>query len=1027
MKKITKCFFFRFLVIFLTMLPAFSYAQGQTVQGTVLDSGGGPIPGVNVLVKGTNKGVQTDYDGKFAIEAAKGDILVLSFVGMETQEVTVSDKTDYSVTLKDGSAELEEVVVVGYGQRKKSDVTGAITSVSAKDIASRPVNNTLEAIQGKAAGVDITSSQRPGTLGAITIRGVRSLTASNSPLYVVDGIPLTSGGIENLNPLDIEAIDILKDASSTAIYGSRGANGVVIVTTKRGKNGKLNIGLSYSTTIETLVDRMDMMNASEYITFRRWARYYSNPTTFPRGDQPTLANDQAIFLASSDPSAFANINKGWESGTWDGSKVQTTDFRDFVTQTGVTNQYSLNVSGGTDKIKAFGSFGYLDNKGTVVGQSYKRYTGKTSVDINATKWFSFGTTLNASYGVQQYGQSTAGRSSLVNTGGLYDTARAIFQYAVPYDADGNRIEFPGGDDGVKTVIDEVNYSQDERVNTRIFGSFYSQLDFGAMWEPLAGLKYRINFGPDLSFNRNGLYLDKKSVTRAGSSYASINSNNDLSYTLDHLIFYNKQFGRHTLDFTLLQSETKYKYEYNSMAANNVPFTSQKWDALNNANVTLSSWGSGLTEKQLLSYMGRVNYTFNDKYNFTASGRWDGASQLAPDNRWSFFPSAAAAWTMKKEKFLENTNWVNNLILRLGVGVTGNSAIDPYSTKGPLTSINYPNGASLLPGTVPSTTLANQNLGWEKTTAYNIEAEFSLFNQRVRGTLDFYTAKTTDLLLLKNLPTVAGAINTYANVGETKSNGIDLTLSTTNLEFGKFSWDTSFSVSYQNNKIVTLSNGKFDDIQNNWFIGEQLGVIYGYKSNGLWKESDAAEMALFNANGHNFTPGTARPADINGDHRIDANNDRVIVGNTLPKFVGGVTNTFKYGDFELSIFLYGRLDYTYNTGGEAQTGRFNQRKIDYYTEVNTNAEYQKPVFTAGTGDPYATTLGYKDGSFIRIRNISLGYNFPKSVTDRLGISGLRLYAQVINPGYIYSPIDFRDMDTDSTTYNRGFVSGLNFEF
>ena len=362
-----------------------------------------------------------------------------------------------------------------------------------------------------------------------------------------------------------------------------------------------------------------------------------------------------------------------------------------------------------------------------------------------------------------------------------------------------------------------------------------------------------------------------------------------------------------------------------------------------------------------------------------------------------------------------------------MGVTGNSAIDPYSTQNRLDPLFYPIGTALTPGAATTTNYANKDLSWEKTTAYNYGVDFSFFNTRISGSLDYFTAKTTDLLLLKTLPTVTGYANTYSNVGETKSNGLELTLNTVNIEAGKFRWGTTINASMQANKIEKLTNGASDDIQNNWFIGEQLGVIYGYKSNGLWKESDAAEMALFNANGHNFSPGTARPVDLNGDYKIDANNDRTIVGNTLPKYVVGMTNSFKYGDFELSVFLYGRLDYTYNTGGEAETGRFNQRQINYYTEVNQNAEYQKPVYTAGTGDPYATTLGYKNGSFIRIRNISLGYNFPKQITERLGINGLRLYVQVINPGYLYSPIDFRDMDTDSSTYNRGFVSGLNFEF
>ncbi|MFP9114555.1 SusC/RagA family TonB-linked outer membrane protein [Flavobacterium sp. RHBU_3] len=1025
MKKTYQTFLLRFLVVLFAMMPAMMFAQGKVIEGTVQDSNG-TVPGANIVVKGTTRSTQTDLDGKFSIEATKGEVLVISFVGMETKEITVTDQANYSITLSSATEELEEVVVIGYGQKKKSDVTGSIVSLNSKDLKSRPVNNALEAMQGKAAGVDITSSQRPGTLGSVNIRGVRSLSASNSPLYVVDGIPLISGGIENINPLDIESIDILKDASATAIYGSRGANGVVIVTTKQGKSGRFSISLNYSSTIEKLVDLAPNMNASDYITFRRWAKYYQDPNVFPRGDMPTIENDQAIFFASQDPYAWANIEKGWEGGTWDGSKVTSRDWTDYVTQTGITNQYSLNVSGGSDKIKSFGSFGYLDNKGTVVGQAYSRYTGKVSVDIKPTEWFELGATMNASYAVQQYGQSLSGRSGLVNSDNLYDAAKAIYAYAVPYDDDGNRIQFPGGDDAVRTVIDERKYSNDERVNTRIFSSFFSQIDFGGFTDALKGLKYRVNFGPDMSFNRNGLYLDGLSVIRSGNSYASLYKDQTMSYTLDHLLLYNRQFGKHNLDLTGLMSETKYRFESNTMSANNIPYSDQLWNALTSANVTLAGYGSALTERQLLSYMGRVNYTYDDKYNFTASGRYDGASQLAEGNKWAFFPSAAASWTLSKESFLSNTQWINNLGLRLGVGVVGNSAIDPYATKGALSSIIYPQGSTLVSGNLPSLTLANQDLSWERTTSYNLGIDFSFFKTRVSGAIDFYKSKTNDLLLLQQLNTVSGYNNTWANVGATKSSGIDLTLNTVNVDTGKFQWTSTFNGSIQTNEITQLQNGVQEDLVNNWFVGEQLGVIYGYKSDGIWKPEDAEEMALFNANGNSFEAGQTRPKDLNGDNKIDANNDRTVIGSTLPKYVVGLTNNIKYGNFDFSIFLYGRLDYLYDTGGEHQGGRFNQRQINYYTETNQNSEWQRPEYTAGTADPYYQSLGYKDGSFIKIRNISLGYTFPKKITDKLKISGLRIYMQALNPGTIYSKVDWVDLDVRARYFNRGFVTGINFD-
>ena len=377
--------------------------------------------------------------------------------------------------------------------------------------------------------------------------------------------------------------------------------------------------------------------------------------------------------------------------------------------------------------------------------------------------------------------------------------------------------------------------------------------------------------------------------------------------------------------------------------------------------------------------------------------------------------------------MSNLTWVDLLKVRAGVGVTGNSAIDPYSTKGGLSPIFYPFGGTITSGVVNLTTLANQDLTWEKTTQFNYGIDFSLFKRKVTGSLDYYTSSTTDLLLLKTIPSVTGFVNTYANVGETASQGIDLTLNTVNLSKGGFEWSTTFNGSWQDNHIVTLANGKVDDINNNWFIGQSQGVIYGYQSNGIWKGTDQAEMAKFNANGQNFSAGLSRPVDQNGDYKIDANNDRVIIGSTIPKFLVGLTNNFEYKGFSLSIFLYGRLSYLFNTGGEGLTGRFNQRVVNYYTEVNTNSDYQKPIYTAGTGDPYSLTLGYKDGSFLKIRNISLGYNLPDKFSKSIGLSHSRVYFQALNPGMIFNNIDWIDMDLRNSAWNKGFSMGINVDF
>ena len=1030
----------KLLLFLMVLIVTVSSAIAQKeVTGKVTDEKGEPLPGVAVLQKGTSKGTVSSVDGNYTLSDLPADaVLQFSFVGMKMQEIVVGSQTTINVKMVAESIGLEEVVAIGYGVQKKSDVTGALVSVSAEELTSRPVNNAVEAMQGKAAGVDITSSERPGSVGSITIRGVRSLKASNSPLYVVDGIPLvtgeinaagvssnkvTLGGIDNLNPYDIESIDILKDASATAIYGSRGANGVVLITTKKGKAGKYTLNLDASVTTEKMHEYSPLFDAAGYIEYRRWAKF-NNGESKVRGDQPTQENDAKIFTG--DDTAWKNIMKGWAGGTWDGSQLTTTNWMDYVTRTGITQQYTLSASGGTDKMKAYGSFGYTDNTGVVKGQGYKRYSANVSVDITPVKWFSFGANLNSSYSIQEYGQSQAGNVSVSAQTGLYQSAYGIFTYALPYDADGNRIDYPGGDIAVKTIIDEDKYSQDQRVTLRAFGSFYGQLDFGAIAPVLKGLRFRTNFGPDIQNWRDGIYIDGKSVIRSGSAYASLEKSQRLAYTLDNLLYYDRTFDKHDFGLTLLQSQTRFETESSLMTADNIPFSSQKWNALG-AVSSLKSWSSGIIKQSLLSYMARVNYSFNNKYLLTASGRYDGASVLAEGNKWAFFPSAALGWRMDQEAFMDNANWVNQLKLRLGFGATGNSAIDPYSTKGRLDALFYPFGSTSTAGQQNIATMANQDLGWEKTTQYNAGVDFSVLNSRISGNLDVYFSNTTDLLLQKSIPTVTGFSSTYANIGETKSNGVDLTLNTINIVTNDFEWSTNINFTFQKNEIVSLANGKEDDLANLWFIGESQDIIYGYEAAGIWQESDAAEMAKFNANGHTFTAGNVRPVDQKGDYKIDANNDRVIIGNEIPKYVVGMTNTFNYKSFELSIFLYGRMGYTYNAGGEGLVGRYQQRKVDYWTDVDTQSDYQKPIYSAGFGDQYYASLGYENGSFLKIRNISLGYNLPDKAVNKLGLTKLRIYVQALNPGFIFNNVPWIDLDVRYHASNRGFVTGLNVQF
>ena len=1028
-----------YLLTFLLLISFSSFSQNNfKVSGKVTDETGKPVQGATVQVKGTTIATATIADGSYSLMAPSGSSrLVVSSIGFEALEVAINNKTEVNISITSSASALQDVVVIGYTTIKKKDVTGAVAGINQKDIRSRPVSNAIEAMQGKVAGVDISSNERPGTVPNINIRGVRSLTASNSPLFVVDNIPLITGGIENVNPNDIESIDVLKDASATAIYGSRGANGVVIITTKQGKSGKVTLNFNHSVTLENLVDNREMFNASEYITFKRWAYYYAglNPvtgiSTNPRGDLPNINTDRSLFSATADRFAWANINQGWASGTWDGSKVQNTDWRGMVKEQSITTDNTMSVSGGSDKIKAYGSFGYLNNGGVVKGQSFGRYTAKVNVDFTATKWLSFGNNMTVSYGKQQFGQSNAGIATIgTPAGGLYESARTIYPYAVPYDSAGNRILFPGADNAIKSIVDEEKYNIDERVTLRAFGSLYAQVNFGSIHHILQGLKYRINFGPDFSSYRDGIYVDANSVANGGSTgYASLLNNKTFSYTLDNLLYYDKVIGSHSFGLTLLQSQTSYKQETSFISGNGIPQSSQLWYALSTGTVTgaISAKGT-LTEQQLLSYMARINYSFKDKYLLTVSARQDGSSVLAEGKKFSWFPSAALAWRISKENFLQ-ANWINELKLRVGAGVTGNSAVPAYATQGAITSLFYPFYTTSTAGAIPSLELANLNLGWERTTQYNVGIDFNMFKSRVSGSVDVYTSKTTDLLLKRSIPSVTGYTSTFDNIGETANDGIDISVTTVNIKKKDITWSTTINAAWQKDHIVSLANGKQNDIPNNWFINQPNGVIYGYKALGLWQSKDASAYGPFNTNGHKFYPGNVRVADRNGDNKIDANNDQQIIGWTRPRWVVGMTNAVNYKQFDLSFFLYGRLNFMYNYGGDGQSARGVNRKLNYYTELNTNADVQKPIFNAGgaPGDPYFQALGYLKASFIKIRNISLGYNFSNMTLGKTGLSNLRAYFQVQNPGMLSSKIKFIDMDVVGATWNRGFTLGINASF
>ena len=920
---------------------------------------------------------------------------------------------------------------------KKSDVTGAVARVTAEELTKRPVNNAFEAMQGKIAGVDITSSERPGTLGKIRIRGERSISASSDPLYVVDGVPLSAGGIETINPHDIESIDVLKDASSTAIYGSRGANGVILVTTKRGKSGRLSLNYSGTVTLEQLVDKSPSMSASDYITWRRWAYHNQPGSDNPRGDEPNYEKDQDYF--SGDPWALANVNKGWEGGKWDGSKVSDTDWADMVTQTGITHEHTISGSGGNETAQAFFSVGYLNNQGTQKGQEYERYTFSMAVDLQVKPWFKMGGSINGSWSVQDYGYSRTGQSSSSGPVDIYNAAKALPRYTVPYDAQGDIVTNPGGSTtNAYTVIDEWKKSKDNRETFRALGSFYGQFDFGKMWEPLEGLSYKISFGPDFRHYRQGIFISKDSAVKMGSkNYARQATNRYLAWTLDNQINYNRTFNKHTVGVTLLQTASKFGNESNSQSANAIPNEQFEWYNMGSVDITDAAtygagMGTGLSENQLTSYMARVNYSFDNRYLLTVSGRYDGASVLAKGNKWAFFPSAALGWRIDQEQFLKDVDWINQLKLRVGYGVTGNSAVGAYGTLGVISSYWMPfsSGNQMIFVTNEpyyssgSNKMPNKELGWEKTAQFNYGVDFSVLDGRINGTVDIYHSETSDLLMAVTIPSLSGYPSMMQNIGKTKNFGVDLSLNFVPVRTKDFEWVSSFNGAYQKEEIAELANGKNDMVDNRWFIGESISVFYDYASDGIWQEEDAEEMAKWNANGSKFEVGQVKPVDQNGDYKLNANDDKIILGNRTPRWTMGWSNTFAWKGLELGIELYGRLGYMIS-GGEQQTGQFQQREIDYWTPNNTDAEWQKPSYSKG--DSNSGLLGYKDASFLKVRNISLGYTFPKKICSKIGFDSLKVYFQARNLGNIYSSIDYLDLDLGTTYYNRGFTFGLNIGF
>ena len=1042
----------------LLLMGGSAFAQ-SLIKGKVLDSKGEPIIGAAVLVPGTTTGAVTDIDGNFEIRIAPGTTLEVSCIGYVTKKVNAAQ--GMTVTLGDDSLLLEEAVAVGYGTMRKSDVTGAMVSVNSEQLLSNPSNNAIEALQGKAAGVYITSNERPGQVGSIRIRGVNSTTdANNAPLIVIDGVISKNIGMDMLNPQDIQDIQVLKDASATAIYGAMGGNGVILVTTKRGTKDRLTLNYSGTVTAEKIYDVVPMMNAQEYIEWRRWGYYYAG--LGPSANEPTLANDRKLFTAyGTDETAWSNILKGWGmtldqfnaldkdalanySGNWDGSKVTSTDWTQFTDRIGVTQEHSLSASGGTDKLNAYVSIGYLNNKGTNIGQEYTRYTLRTNVDVNPVKWFKMGGTLTGRFSDQEYGIDNGNGISGSIPSSLHAKGRNVFTYALPYDANGERIEYPGGDSTIPTVIDEVGKSAVSNLRYDISASFYAQFDFGQMWAPLQGLSFRSTFGPQLRFNQSYRYLSTESVNRIsqGSDYVSSNATKYFDWVLDNVINYNRTFGDHSVGVTLLQEAMSNMNTrlYNMTGTGVSMGWTQKWWGLNSKTYNVKASGTPdfntLTETQLASYMARVNYSYRDKYIATVTYRYDGASQLGDGKKWHGFPSVSLAWRMDQEPWMKNAAWIDQLKLRAGWGLTGNYSVGAYATKDVLSSGIAVSGTEGKTVWYMPSTFANKNITWETTQQYNIGVDFSVLKGRISGVIDLFQMYTDGLIFNVSLPSISGFTGTKDNVGKTMNRGFDITLNTININSRDFTWRSTLNLSFVKDKILELQSGKEDMVGSNLFIGQPINVIYGFKSDGLWTDSpeDLAEIEKFNANGSKFAPGMVKPIDLSGpdgkpDYKIDSNYDRMIIGNTRPLWNVGFTNTFSWKNWEASIFIYGNLGFVAQHG-EYQGGREPVRAMNYWNDNNktvTDKMYQRPYFNTAGGDSYSGIRYQHDASYLKVRQISIAYSLPKKVVNQIGLSNVKLSAQLKNPFSIFQNAFWMDAEFGGVSFNRGLVFGVNIGF
>jgi len=978
--------------------------QQQKITGVVVDAQTGEsLPGVSVFIKGTTKGTVTDKQGKFNFTSIDPNaILVVSYMGYEKQEIAVNNASQLIISLVGDIQKLDEVVVVGYGTRKKSDVTGAITSISAKSLADVPSGNLSQAMQGKGAGIDVQKSNgnnKPGQAPVILIRGARSVRADNSPLVVVDGIPFV-GNINDFNVDDIASVEVLKDASSTAIYGSRGANGVILVTTKRGQSGIRKPLITYSgyASFNKNLGEYPMMDGPQYLLFRKWAYYLGNPGKYTSMEDPKIIND-----------AFSPVE---QQGL---AKAISTDWQKLVYKTGITTNHQIGVSGGTDATQYAISGGYYNEAGIYSGQSFERYSLRVNIDQQLAKFLKIGVSSFNTYSITQ----GANQDMLADKQNPMEQVLKANPFASPYDTTGAIINayVPGNSNQVwNPLANFINGAVvEKRKRLQTFTTLYLEANI------FKGLKYRFNAGAQLGSDVYGnFYAGKTTFNLGGLSKASNSNNISSDYTLENILTYDKTIAnRHKINFTGL-----YSFEDNIGESNSFYYSNLLSDHAQYFNPSLGGNLSGTgsrAEFALISYMARINYSYSDKYLLTLAIRTDASSRLASGNQYHNFPSVAVAWNINKESFLKNSTVFSNLKLRVSYGSVGNTSISPYQTLGSLTNQVYNYGSTATTGLYPNSA-PNPTLGWEYTSTLNAGVDFGIWHNRVSGSVELYHSYTNNMILPQSLPATSGIPNTIlTNIGKSENKGIEIHISTINIQSRSsngISWTSDFNFFINRGQITQLNpslntslDGKPADIGNKWFVGHPIGAFYDYQKIGIWQATKSDTLLAkglgLTTIGTGSVIGQIRVADRNKDGKIDAN-DMYIVGSPQPIWEGSTTQRVTYKNFDFTVVANAKVGGTiysslYTGSGTYNTlqGIYNNINIGYWTPNNPTNEWPKPT-TAQTYPPYGSTLGYFDGSFLKIRSLSLGYNIPQSLMKNNGLKSIRIYATVSDPFILFSP-------------------------